>query len=331
MMRASLLALSLLAATPAAAANLVIEPVVVPEMKAVFGRVESRTVTPARARIGGTVREIRMTEGSQVRKDDVIAVVVDDKIAIEMSAAEARIKALDSQMTNAQTELGRAKQLLERGVAAQSRLDEAQTAYDVIVNQVAAAQAEKAVIEQRAREGNVLAPASGRVLTVPLTVGSVVLAGEEIARIASGGYFLRLSLPERHASEIEEGQAVQIGQRGLSPAQAAQVGAAQEGRVAKVYPEIEEGRVIADVEVTTLGNYFVGERTLVRIPVGKRSVIAVPPGAIKTVHGIDYVRIAGEAGEQDVAVIIGEPVTIDGEDRIEILTGLHAGDQVVLP
>ncbi len=74
-----------------------------------------------------------------------------------------------------------------------------------------------------------------------------------------------------------------------------------------------------------------GERTLVRIPVGKRTAIVVPPQAVKTVHGIDYVRIASKEGEQDVAVILGEPVVVDGEKRIEVLTGLRAGDRVVLP
>ncbi len=83
-----------------------------------------------------------------------------------------------------------------------------------MLNQVAAAEADRSVIEQRAREGQVLAPTDGRVLTVPVTPGAVVLAGEEIARIASGGYFLRLSLPERHAAEITEGATVESGERG---------------------------------------------------------------------------------------------------------------------
>lgn len=324
--------LAAVAAPPGAGAgDLVLEPVTVAEAKAVFGKVESRTIVPARARIGGTIREIRISEGDEVKKGEVVAVVVDDKIALEMTAASARIKALDSQMENARTELDRAKRLLERGVTAQSRLDQAQTTFDVVLNQVAAAEADKSVIEQRAREGNVLAPTDGRVLTVPVTLGAVVLAGEEIARIASGGYFLRLSLPERHAAEIKEGATVEIGKRGLAGSAAADAGAATTGTIARIYPEIEDGRVIADVDVEKLGDYFVNERTLVRMPVGKRTVLAVPPDAVKTVHGIDYVKIATATGEQDVAVVLGDPVTVGDESRIEVLTGLRAGDRVLLP
>ena len=87
----------------------------------------------------------------------------------------------------------------------------------------------------------------------------------------------------------------------------------------------------ADVEVAGIGDYFVNERTLVSIPVGKRSVLAVPPEAVRTLHGIDYVRVAGIGGAIDVAVIIGERFEDNGQPRIEVLTGHHGGDRIVLP
>lgn len=324
--------LSLLAGfVPAGAAEFVVKTMTVPDMKAVFGRVESARVVPARARIGGSIREIRISEGDQVKEGQVLAVVVDDKLALELNAANAKIEALNAQLENARTELDRAVQLLARGVATQARVDQAKTLFDVTVNQIAAAQAEKAVVEQRSREGEVLAPADGRVLTVPVTLGSVILGGEEIARIASGRYYLRLSLPERHAAEIRQDETVRIGRRGLSPATSGGLAQAQPGRVAKVYPEIASGRVIADVEVEGIGDYFVNERTLVWIPVAQRSVIAVPPEAATTRHGIDYVRVAAENGSLEVAVILGEIIETADGPRIEVLTGLREGDRVVMP
>ncbi|MFG1421295.1 efflux RND transporter periplasmic adaptor subunit [Roseixanthobacter liquoris] len=315
----------------AADAELTVKAISVLELKAVFGQVESRTVVPARARIGGTIRQIGVTEGSEVKEGQAIALVVDDKLALELNAAEAKIKELSSQLTNARSELDRNQQLLARGAVSQSRLDQMQTQFDVAANQVAAAEADKAVIAQRATEGAIVAPATGRVLTVPVTLGSVILAGEEVARIASGQYYLRLSLPERHAAEIKEGDTVLIGQRGLSPAKGGDMATARPGRIVKIYPEISDGRVIADVEVAGLGDYFVNERTLVWIPVGKRTVIAVPPEAVATRHGIDYVRVATPDGPLDVAVILGETFPDNGGTRVEILTGLKDGDRVVLP
>ena len=76
----------------------------------------------------------------------------------------------------------------------------------MLTNQIVAAQAERAVLVQQQTEGKVLAPAPGRVLSVPVTKGSVIMPGETVARIAGGGYFLRLSLPERHAAQIKAGR-----------------------------------------------------------------------------------------------------------------------------
>ncbi len=78
------------------------------ETKAVFGQVETRDIVPARARIGGTIQSIAVSEGSEVKEGDVIAVVVDEKLALQRDAAEAQVKALQSQLDNATTDLDRA-------------------------------------------------------------------------------------------------------------------------------------------------------------------------------------------------------------------------------
>jgi RND family efflux transporter MFP subunit len=316
--------------SPAVADDYVVQPQRVDELKAVFGEVESRDVVPARARVSGTVRDITVEEGDEVAQGDRIATVIDDKTALQRDAAEAEVAALTSELENARTDLDRAEQLLSTGAGTQSRVDQARTQVEVLTNQLAAAEARRAVIVQQLSEGDVLAPASGRVLSVPLTAGSVILAGEVVVRIAGGGYYLRLSLPERHAASIREGDAVRVGRRVLSASGDGQAEEVEEGRVVKVYPDIDGGRVIADVEVGGLGGYFVGERTLVWLPVGQRTVIAVPAAAVETRHGIDYVRVEGEGGPLDVAVVLGGPLPGDA-GAVEILSGIEAGDRVVLP
>ena len=332
--RRALIALSALLAFPAAAAaaEFVVTPTVINETKAVFGQVESRDAVPARARIGGTVQSIKVDEGSEVTEGDVVATIVDEKIALQRQAADAKIQALASQLKNAQTDLDRSEQLLQKGATTQSRVDQARTQVEVLTNQMAAAEAERAVIAAQSSEGEVLAPASGRILRVPVTQGSVVLPGEEIALVAGGGYFLRLALPERHAAEISEGASVLVGDRpGASASPTGISKATGTGKLVKVYPQIQDGHVLADVEVDGLGDYFVGERTLVWIPVGKRTVLSVPPDAVATRHGVDYVTVATAEGEMEVAVVLGAPFDDNGERRVEVLTGLQPGDRIVVP
>ena len=315
----------------ASAAEFTVAATSIEELKAVFGEVESRHLIPARARITGTVAAISVTEGTEVDKGQVIATIVDDKIALQIDAAEAEIKAITSQLDNARVDLDRAQKLFDTGATTKSRLDQLQTQVDVLANQLTAAQARRAVLAQQGVEGEIVAPEAGRVLTVPVTPGSVVLAGDTVATVASGGYFLRLSLPERHATEITEGGTVLIGQRVLSGAGDASPADTRRGKLVKVYPEIRDGRVLADVEVDGLGDYFVGERTLVWIPVAHRAAVGVPPAAVTTRHGVDYVRLVATDGTLDVAVILGETFDEGGVRLVEVLSGIAAGDRVLVP
>lgn len=316
--------------TPVLAGEFTVQVEARTDFKAVFGRVESRDLVQARARIGGTIVTLDVEEGSSAQAGAVIARVVDDKLALHMGALDARLKELDAEMLNASAELERGKSLFASGTISRSRLDTLQTRVDVLTNQIAAAQSERAVIVQQGAEGDVLAPASGRVLSVPVTRGSVVMPGETIARIASGGYFLRLSLPERHAAQINEGDDVFVGSRGLGSANVS-FQKARKGKLVKVYPEIEGGRVLADVEVDGLGDFFAGERTLVWIPVDQRNAISVPPEAITTRYGIDYVKLVNGTEPMDVAVIAGEKFDSAKGARVEILSGLRDGDRVATP
>ncbi len=328
-LRAGLL-LWLVLALPAAAGEFAVKAAEHVELKAVFGRVEARDVVLARARIGGTVVSLAIEEGSAVKSGDIVAMIVDDKLALQLDAIDARLQALDAELQNAVTELARAKKLLETGVVTKSRVDALQTQVDVLTSRKTAAEAERAVLVQQGAEGQVVAPAPGRVLSVPVTRGSVIMPGETVARIAGGGYFLRLSLPERHAAAIREGDVVLVGQRGPGGPHASSQSTRQ-GRLVKAYPEIEGGRVLADVEVDGLGDFFVGERTLVWIPVDRRRAIGVPPAAVTNRYGVDYVKIQNAGAAIDVAVIIGETFDIGQGPLVEILSGLNDGDTVVLP
>ncbi|WP_449041161.1 efflux RND transporter periplasmic adaptor subunit [Paracoccus sp. (in: a-proteobacteria)] len=321
-MRPLLIAVLVTAASAVTAAEtLLLAPQDIPQWKAVYGRVEARDLVPARARIGGTVVKLSVSEGDSVAAGTQIALVRDDKISFQIAAIDAQLRALGAQLDRAQAELTRGRSLVERGVSTAQRLEQLETDVSVTQNQIAAAQAQRDVALQQAEEGEVLAPVDGRVLTVPVTRDAVIMGGEPVATIAGGGFFLRLAIPERHAPDLREGAELQITSNG----------AVMPGRLAKLYPQIENGRVIADVEVEGLDASFVDARVLVRVPVGVRQALLVPQAALRSHSGLDFVRIRQGDAEVERAVVPGEVLELDGAALVEILTGLHAGDTVLLP
>lgn len=301
-----------LGAAPALAETVVLAPVQVTDWKAVYGRIEARDRVPARARIGGVLVELSVSEGDVVAEGQPLARIVDDKLAFQLSALEAQRAAVAAQLENARAEVKRGEDLLKQGVTTAQRQDALRTQADVLAGQLAAIEAQAQVTRASQAEGVVLAPAAGRVLDVPVSKGAVVMAGEAVATLAVGGSFLRLAVPERLAGALREGDAIEIG--GMAG-----------GTLAKVYPLIENGRVVADVEVPKLPDGFVDARVLVRLPVGRHAALVVPEAAIVTRDGLDFVGVEGAEGVALRAVV---PGSREG-GMVEILSGLVAGDRIV--
>ncbi|TCP44371.1 efflux RND transporter periplasmic adaptor subunit [Rhodovulum marinum] len=321
MPRPILAILAMLAALPAMAAEITLQPTEITEWKAVYGQVETRDRVPARARIGGTLVELKVTEGDRVEAGQEIARVEDDKLTFQLRAIDAQLSSLETQLDTATTDLNRGEALRERGVITQQRLDQLRTQVDVLKGNIDSTRAERRVVEQQVTEGAVLSPDNGVVLSVPISLGSVITPGETVAEIGGGGVFLRLSIPERHATALREGDEITLGAgSGMD---------GETGRLAKVYPQIEGGRVLADVEVDGLDGRFVGRRIPVRLPVGTRQAILVPVDALIRESGLDFVTVQGPDGPVRRAVVPGEPVRTEGGEMLEILSGLKAGDAVV--
>ncbi|MCW5772278.1 MAG: efflux RND transporter periplasmic adaptor subunit [Rhodospirillaceae bacterium] len=312
-------AVLLAAAQGARAQDLTVAAKPIEDLKAVFGTVESVRTAPARARIGGTIRDIALVEGARVAAGQKLARVVDPKLTLQSAALEAKIKSLEAQRGLAETELKRAQELRATGTGTQVRLDTAQSNLDALRGSVAAAVAERAVVEEQLKEGDVVAPVNGRVLKVKSVNGTVVMAGETIFDIATETYVLRITVPERHARFMREGGRVMVGERGLAENQKL-----REGRIRQVYPEMQNGRVVADVEVAGLGDYFVGERTRVYVGAGTRDAILIPPDYVIRRHGLAFVRLK-TGGE-----IVVQPGTLQN-GGLEILSGLRSGDIIVHP
>ncbi|MEZ5849253.1 MAG: efflux RND transporter periplasmic adaptor subunit [Hyphomicrobiaceae bacterium] len=300
----------------------------VDDVKSVLATVRSKDRIEARVRTPGTIVTLQVQAGVSVKAGQPIAVVADPKIALRIKAVDAQILGIESRLATARLDLERAEQLRARGVTPQARVDQLKTAVDVAANELKAARAERLVIEQQATEGQVLAPADGRVLKVPVTVGSVVLPGESIATIAANAYLLRIELPERHARFLRKGDPIRVNGRGLATGSAP----ATEGRIVQVYPELEGGRVIADADVPGLGDYFVGERALVWISAGKRKAVVIPAAFVFSRFGLELVRLVDAKGQMsDLVVQTGAPSAALGSGTREVLAGLGQGDVLALP
>ncbi|MGG7566487.1 efflux RND transporter periplasmic adaptor subunit [Rhodovulum sp. DZ06] len=314
--RAAALALGLAIAAPdaAPAAAETVRLTEVADWRPVFGQVESVKRAAARTRIAGTLTMLTVSEGDAVATGQRIALVEDPKIALELAALDAAVRALEAQLAQARIDLDRAEQLRERGAVPTAALDQARTQLEFVTQTIAARKAERAALAARADEGAVLAPEAGRVIAAPMVQGMAVQPGEVVAEIAAEDFVLRARLPERHAAFLAVGDGVRITARGMLTG-----GESREGRIAKVYPALEAGRVVVDIAAEGLGDYFVGERVRLDVATGRRPAIVARAECLERRHGVTFARLGSGA-----EVVVQPGVPVDG--GVEILAGLKPGD-----
>lgn len=308
------------------AGQLVVQRANVPDYKTVSAVLTSRDVGDARARIGGTLSRLLVREGDSVRRGQVLAIISDQRLALEAQAGAAGVASAEAAVERARTDQGRFQVLFDRGFLSPARMDQVNAETRAAEAQLRAARSQGGALVEASAQGRVLAPADGRVTRAPVPQGAVVMPGEIVIAIATGVRVLRLELPEAQAAFVREGQEIRILDVGEG-------GAVRAVRVRQVYPAIENGRVMADLDAQSLESEFVGARVRVLIPAGEREAIVIPGRYVQTRYGVDYVRLMRAGGGViDAPVQRGSAVPTEAApDGVEILSGLEPGDVIVTP
>lgn len=266
------------------------------------------------ARIPGILTTLTVKEGDMVSRGQAIGRIVDSQLGYQSGAYGAQAAAAQAQAAQAGAELERVKFLYEKGVYAKARLDQAQAAASAAQAQVRAARAQQAAVGAVAGQGAVIAPASGRVLRADVPVGAPVVPGMAIAVITAGPTVVRLEMPESLADKVHTGSRVMAAGLGT-------------GRVVKVYPSVNAGKITADVDLPGIDNRLIGRRVAARVETGTRKGLIVPVGYVTTRFGIDYVTVVAKDGSVAQVPVQTTPTAEPG--KVELLSGAAPGDVLV--
>ncbi|MCB2060876.1 MAG: efflux RND transporter periplasmic adaptor subunit [Novosphingobium sp.] len=257
------------------------------------------------ARIPGILTSLTVREGDMVKKGQAIGRIVDSQLGFQAQAYKA-------QAVQAQAELKRIRFLHKNGVYADARLEQAEA-------MAASAQAQYAAANAVAGQGAVVAPATGRVLRADVPAGAPVAPGMAIAVITAGRTILRLEIPESLAGKVHAGSRVLAsGINGDSDTT---------GRVIKLYPSVQAGQIIADVDMPGIDNSVIGRRVAARVERGTRKALIVPDAFVTSRYGIDYVIVLGKDKSASQVPVQTSPSAEAG--KVEILSGVSSGDTLV--
>jgi RND family efflux transporter MFP subunit len=120
---------------------------------------------------------------------------------VELESARAALARAESEFARARTERGRQRELAERSVASQARIDDAENAYRVAEAQVREARASLQRAERDLERTELRAPFQGRVREKSVDVGQFVNRGAPIAKLYAVDIAeVRLPVPDRELS-----------------------------------------------------------------------------------------------------------------------------------
>ena len=179
-----------------------------------------------------------------------------------------------------------------------------------------------ALARQQMADAVLSAPIDGAVRERRASVGEYLAAGAPVfALVRIHPLRLRVAVPERDASSVRVGQAVQVRLEG-DPA-------VHSGRVTRLSPSIQEQNRTLTVEAEVAnreGRLRPGSFARAEIVVeADRTAVMVPSGAVVTFAGLEKVFVVKDGKALEKRIRTGRR----SGDRVEILEGVAAGEPVV--
>lgn len=276
------------------------------------------------ASFAGTVTHLAVVEGQTVAAGQPLATL----FSHDMLASQSALRQAEAEETAAEAEAGRVRQLVEDGIAAGARLDEA--AARAARARAAAAELRHRVNKARpvrAEPGSyeLSATIAGRVARIDVTVGGAVNAmGTAFLIDRTDRLWLEAKLPAALASSVKTGMTVEAaGQRGRVVAVGSRLDPATRSLVLRAdipgHPALLAGQAVSMTIHTpaTPGSFTVPQAAVTRIA-GQDSVFV----AYKDGFAAVPVRISGR-GAQTLAVTgalkPGDRVVTAGVSELKVL------------
>ena len=342
----------------------VTEAVEAPVVQAFYstGTVQPEREYPIKSNVAGILTEVRVDKGDRVKKGDPLVVVAEpelrfaaDKAGAELverqkraDAAtspvlkefEARISASQDILAIAEREERRLSELVARNAASQTDLDKAIDRMKVawaevqswkaqyaakqleLERELEVAKAALATAEWNLEQQTLRSPIDGVVLDRPTSLGTRLAINDQVMRVADvapAKLVMRAAVDEEDVTKVRVDQDVRMTLYSFA-------GKVLRGTVTRIYDQADEARRTFEVDVRLnepsdrLAPGMTGE--LAFIMDAKEKAVAIPAQAVQ--GGIVY-------GVRDGHLVkLDAQVGLRSIERVEILSGVSAGDRVVI-
>jgi membrane fusion protein (multidrug efflux system) len=292
---------------------------------AISGSLAAEREARVNAEAGGVVQGVYAEKGQPVRAGQLLARIDDPSLQTQVLSAQSSVRSAEQAVQLAARNVERNQTLEAAGAVATRDLETARNQLSAAQAQLAGARAQLANAQKMQGKTTVNSPISGIVSDRPVSTGSVVSLGAPMFVIVDPGSMrLEGSVPASELGQVRIGAPVRFTVTGYP-------GQAFAGTVARINPAADPVTRQVPVIVSipnAQGALVSGLFAEGRVQSESRQGILVPATAVDE-RGVQpaVVRVTNGKAER-VAVTLGvrDPET----DRVEILSGIGAGDTLLI-
>lgn len=264
--------------------------------------------------------EVKVNVGDVVRRGQSLATFAADTVQAEVAQSRAAVAEAEVAHAQSAADANRARALQESGALSAQQIQQALAAERSARARLDAARAAERTQQLRLAQARVTAPDDGIISARTATVGAVLPAGQELFRLIRGGRLeWRAEVAAADLLRLKPGQQVRVTPTG---------GDTLEGRLRMLGPVVDTQtrNGMAYVDLPPGGAVRAGMFARGEFELGAAPVMALPQGAVQLREGFSYVmRIGPGSRVIQSKVVAGRRFG----DRVEIVSGLAAGDRVV--
>jgi len=304
-----------------------------------YGTVKAQDLVSVSPQVSNRLTDIYVDLGDKVEAGQLMAKIYDKTFRDQLSQAQAQLAQSRIALRRDSAQFERQRQLLEMDLVSDSEYEIALATYRNTMAQLESARASLTQAQENFNFTEVRAPVNGVVVSRSLEEGDLAPSGQTLFELASdSGFETRIFLPVQDWRSVRIGQSVQ-----LRVSNEASVSAT--GIVSRKSPQLDPTTGLGEVVITLTqvgGSIYSGvlAENLINIQTNDNAVVIPRSALVEVVETVVNPESNTIELERSYSVFVSKgdsmaerrtlELGIEQGDRIEVLSGLQPGDNIVI-
>ena len=295
-----------------------------PLIEQAAGTLRAKVETVISPIITATISSIAVWAGDEVKAGDVLVTLDARELQARVDQAQQAVVAARARLAQTEKDLARVRRIMkaDSGAVSKAERDRLQTTLSTARAELVRLQRYKDEAQTALSHSKLTAPIAGRIVERLADPGDTARSGEPLLRMYDPDTLrLEASVRESVASKLSKGQTL-----------TAEIDALKKQYpvvVDEIVPSADSGSrsFLVKVSLTDGAGLYPGMFGRLMIPIGLVEKVFIPVDAVTRVGQLDFVIVQTQQGAVRRYVRPGET---SADNRIEIISGLKPGDQILI-